>query len=223
MLRDVRNYIGHCRACLSCKTPRTFKMGLPTPILPAISPGDSVSLDLLSGLPLIADCCWYLLVVVDRFSGLLLISPFDHVPSSREKFNFACEKLKIYFGRLPATLLSDRGPQFVSSEWRRLWASEGVNVRLTSSYHPEGNGLAERMVETVIESLRVNCIARSSTNWLSEIKNVCYSIYNSPIMPHGFTPFEIAFGYTPESHMGPERGLNFSVRDMWSKVYKTHQ
>ena len=44
---------------------------------------------------------------------------------------------------LPSTLLSDRGPQFISSFWKELFGSLKTQVRLNSGYHPASNGGSE--------------------------------------------------------------------------------
>ena len=50
---------------------------------------------------------------------------------------------------IPQTLVSDNGPQLTSSEMKQFAANYGFQHVTTSSYHPQSNGLVERMVQTV--------------------------------------------------------------------------
>ncbi|KAI5086475.1 hypothetical protein C0J45_23993, partial [Silurus meridionalis] len=46
---------------------------------------------------------------------------------------------------LPEEIVSDRGPQFTSRVWRAFFRLLGVSVNLSSGYHPQSNGQAERL------------------------------------------------------------------------------
>ncbi|KAL7855896.1 hypothetical protein AOLI_G00195000 [Acnodon oligacanthus] len=58
---------------------------------------------------------------------------------------------------IPLDIVSDRGPQFVSAVWHAFGKALGTNMSLTSRYHPESNGQAERANQLVEETLR--CMA----------------------------------------------------------------
>ena len=55
--------------------------------------------------------------------------------------------------RIPNTLLSDKGPEFVSGNLKQWCESLGNKKMESPVYHPTANGLAERAVQTVKRAL----------------------------------------------------------------------
>ena len=55
---------------------------------------------------------------------------------------------------LPLHLVSDNGPQFVSSEFAHFMQANGVRHIRCAPYHPSSNGLAERFVRTFKQAMR---------------------------------------------------------------------
>ena len=56
---------------------------------------------------------------------------------------------------LPKGIISDRGPQFISQFWSTLFARLGTKLHLTTAYHPQSNGLTERLNGVLLETLRI--------------------------------------------------------------------
>ncbi|MBW0496111.1 hypothetical protein O181_035826 [Austropuccinia psidii MF-1] len=67
-------------------------------------------------------------------------------PGGKENFN-AC--LIIVY--------SDRDPQFTSEFWTNLYDMLGTKLAFSISYHPQKDGLAERMIQTMEDILRRFC------------------------------------------------------------------
>ena len=44
---------------------------------------------------------------------------------------------------LPKVIVSDRDGKFQSAFWRGLWRAFGARILMTTTYHPQGNGVAE--------------------------------------------------------------------------------
>ena len=55
---------------------------------------------------------------------------------------------------LPEQLVSDNGPQFVSSDFAEFCKSNAIKHLWVAPYHPASNGLAERMVQTFKQAMR---------------------------------------------------------------------
>ena len=59
--------------------------------------------------------------------------------------------LRTTFARygIPESIVSDNGPQFISSEFQQFCKTNGIRYILVAAYHPKLNGLAERVVKIV--------------------------------------------------------------------------
>jgi transposase InsO family protein len=58
---------------------------------------------------------------------------------------------------VPNTIISDRGAQFIDRFWEQLYASLGTHLIHHSAYHPQIDGLIER-VNQVLEDMLSACV-----------------------------------------------------------------
>ena len=63
---------------------------------------------------------------------------------------------------VPATVTSDRGSQFTSSSWSAFCCSLGIQHVMTTAYHPQSNGMVERMHQQLKPAL----VARGSSTYV---------------------------------------------------------
>ncbi|MBW0579007.1 hypothetical protein O181_118722 [Austropuccinia psidii MF-1] len=50
---------------------------------------------------------------------------------------------------VPRIIISDRDPKFVSEFWTNLYYMLGTKLAFSTSYHPQTDGLAERMIHGI--------------------------------------------------------------------------
>ena len=83
-------------------------------------------------------------IFVDSYSKWLEVIPMNSTTSEK-----TIEVLQMLFAShgLPETLVSDNGPQFVSSEFEQFMQSHGIIHKKIPPYHAASNGCAERMVQ----------------------------------------------------------------------------
>ena len=94
---------------------------------------------------------------------------------------------------IPRKILTDRGTQFTSDSFRKLCERVGTVQVFTSPYHPEGNGITERLNSVVGMVLRFS-IGTDISKLSEEIKKRINLI---PDRITQISPFIARFGYSP--------------------------
>ena len=55
---------------------------------------------------------------------------------------------------VPVSIISDRGTQFTTKFWRSFQEGLGTRVSLSTAFHPQTDGQAERTIQTLEDMLR---------------------------------------------------------------------
>ncbi|MBW0514886.1 hypothetical protein O181_054601 [Austropuccinia psidii MF-1] len=58
---------------------------------------------------------------------------------------------------VPKIIISDRDPKFTSEIWTNLYYMLGTKLGFSTAYHPQTDGLAERIIQTIEDILRRFC------------------------------------------------------------------
>ncbi|GJY37483.1 putative reverse transcriptase domain-containing protein [Tanacetum coccineum] len=91
---------------------------------------------------------------------------------------------------VPVSIISDRDPRFASRFWRSLQKSLGMNLDMSTAYHPETNGQSERTIQTLEDMLRA-CVIDFDSGWDKHLPLAKISYNNSyhacPEMIHEMT------------------------------------
>lgn len=78
-------------------------------------------------------------MVVDRQSKYSHFIPLKHPYSARVLAEiFAREVVRLH--GIPASILSDTDPIFVSSFWKELFKLQGTALKMNTAYHPQMDG-----------------------------------------------------------------------------------
>lgn len=81
--------------------------------------------------------------IIDRFSKPAHFIPLVQLPTAMETAYTLVNHVFCHHG-IPSDIVSDRGPRFVSQVWKAFCSALGASISLTSGYHPQSNGQAER-------------------------------------------------------------------------------
>ena len=84
--------------------------------------------------------------------------------------------------RLPESVVSDSGPQFISEDFQLFMKSNGIKHIRCSPYHPSSNGLAERMVRTFKKAMKTSAAETTSAS-----KNLSDFLFSYRTTPHSTT------------------------------------
>ncbi|GBG77800.1 hypothetical protein CBR_g25731 [Chara braunii] len=186
MKGTAEKFVAECQVCQRIKPCRQKSMGLLTPLPIPDGPEESVSIDFTDMGKVSKNGYSQVMVIVDQFSKFLNLIPLPpHAPTELVVREFR-QKYILQFGT-PKTLVSDRDPRFISTEWKDFTSQLGIKLCMTSGRHPEANGLAEEINQTVFQLLRALIIPDQKT-WDEELYSV-KGLYNNSIhSATGMTP-----------------------------------
>uniref|UniRef100_A0A3P9MQ90 Gypsy retrotransposon integrase-like protein 1 n=1 Tax=Oryzias latipes TaxID=8090 RepID=A0A3P9MQ90_ORYLA len=206
MDKDVREYVAACTSCGRSKSSSSTPAGLLHPLPTPHRPWSHIAVDFVTGLPT-SQGHTVILTVIDRFSKAAQFIPLPQLPSATVTADLLVNHVFRHHG-IPADIVSDRGPQFISHVWKAFCSALGATVSLSSGYHPQSNGQAERANQELEAALR--CLAaQNPADWATHLVWIEYA-HNSHISSAtGVSPFEASLGYSP--HLFPSRELELAV------------
>ena len=100
-------------------------------------------------------------------------------------------KLFINKGR-PVEIVSDNGPQFISSEFRDFCKSWNVHHHLVTPEYPQANSEIERFFKTILKTIRI--AVSEGKDWKKELQQFLLTYRNTPHSTTGKSPAELMYG-----------------------------
>ncbi|MBW0561453.1 hypothetical protein O181_101168 [Austropuccinia psidii MF-1] len=93
------------------------------------------------------------LVLVDRYSKTPMFLPCHKDYTAMDTAIIIWNKVISHTG-LFQIIISDRDPKFTSALWKNLHNLFGTKLSFSTAYHPQTDGLAERMIQTLEDMIR---------------------------------------------------------------------
>ena len=198
MERQVRNFIRGCDICQRFKYDNTASPGLLQPLPIPSTAWTQVTMDFIEGLPHSGGVD-VILVVVDR------LTKYAHFMGLKHPYT-AVTVAKVYINQvfklhgLPTSIVSDRDPVFTSIFWQEMFKIQGVNLQLSTAYHPQTDGQSE-VVNRCLETY-LRCVAGDQLKTWFRCLSLAEWWYNSTYHTSiHTTPFEALYGYPPPIHL----------------------
>ncbi|UYV70290.1 K02A2.6-like, partial [Cordylochernes scorpioides] len=219
MLKDVSEFVKTCHLCQSRKGSNQLPSGLLQPIPPANFPFERIGIDFVGPLPSTKNRKKWIIVLTDyytRYAETRAVSEATVKVVSK----FLVEDIFFRHGA-PQYLISERGSQFTSNLMKEVMKTCKIKHCFTTSYHPQTNGLTERLNRTLINmlSMYVNTVQK---NW-DEILPFITHAYNTTIQETtGYSPFFLMFGREPTSLLD-DRNISVDIdKDDYDEYIKHH-
>lgn len=195
MQKDVERYVRNCQICGRNKIRRDKVPGLLHPLPAADRPWQHICCDFKTQPPDdkgFDNAC----IFIDRFLKKSISIPCHKTAT-------AADMAEIYYVHVyrhhdfPDSIVSDRGPQFISFFWDSLTKIVGVKLALSTAYSPQTDGQTEIMNEYNDQRLRP-FVNHFQTNW----SDLLPALDNAQLtLPHtslgGLSPFFVAHGHSP--------------------------
>ena len=166
MTKTVQSYIRSCAICQACKYDNVAYPGLLQPLPIPEEVWVDISMDFIEGLPK-SQGKEVILVVVDRFSKYAHFVGLSHPYTAESVAQAYLDNIYKLHG-LPRSIVSDRDTIFLNSFWQALFSVLGVELLLSSSYHPQTDGQTEVLNRCLEHYLRCLCLQthKAWAGWL---------------------------------------------------------
>jgi hypothetical protein len=132
---DIAKYVVECDTCHWMKASHLKSAGVLQPLSIPMWKWDDISMDFIVGLPLTArkkDSIW---VIVDRLTKTAHFIAVHTTYSVQQYVELYMDHI-VRLHRIPKTIISDRGTQFVARFCEQLHECLETKLIRSSSYHP---------------------------------------------------------------------------------------
>lgn len=199
---DVVTFVANC-PCRSAKHPRDKTPGLLKPLPIPHRPWRHLVVDFKS-MPEDRSGCNNLLVMIDRLSKTAWCVPCKDTCTAAQAACLYYEGPFRVFG-LPESIVSDRGPQFISAFTNELCRILGIKWELSAAGHSQSQGQVENLLQWIDQRLRM-FVNHYQDNWSGAIPALDFT---QACLPHdsldGLSPFEVRTGFAPDLPFDWER------------------
>ena len=195
--RDVRHHVRTCASCQRNKSSNSRAFGLLEPLEIPGRRWESISMDLITGLPTSAKRKNDAIVVfVDRLSKMVHCVPTTTKVSAKTLAEIFVCQVNRYHG-VPRDIVSDRDPRFTSQFWREVHRLMGTKLKMSTSFHPQTDGQTER-VNRVLEDMLRHFVNARQNDWDGHLLCMAeFAINNAWHESVRNTPFFLNYGQHP--------------------------
>ncbi|KAL0185639.1 hypothetical protein M9458_017309, partial [Cirrhinus mrigala] len=209
---DVMRFVHRCPTCNMTKSSHLRPAGLLQPLPIPQRPWSHIAMDFVTELP-VSNGFTTILTVIDRFSKACRLIPLAKLPTAWETAKVILEQVFRFYG-IPEDIVTDRGPQFTSRLWQAFCKQMNINVSLTSGYHPQSNGQAERLNQELTRFLRSYCFTNQQ-DWSQYLLWAEYAQNSLQKPATGTTPFKCILGYQPPMFPWTGEPSSLPALDHW--------
>ena len=187
-----KDAVEFCKNCAECAVVSGVGRKAVPPLnpIPVQRPFQILGVDIME-LPMTATGNRYVVVFQDFLTKWPFIFPAPDQKAIRIA-RLLAEEVVPMFG-VPEALLSDRGTNLLAHVMLDVCGLLGITKLNTTAYHPQCNGMVERLNRTLKAMLRKH-VARFGTQWDRYLPGVLWAYRNSPHEATGEKPSFLLFG-----------------------------
>jgi len=134
-----------------------------------------------------------LLVVIDIFTKLVRAIPVTPNITSQQCADLLITHWISHYG-IPTHIHSDQDIRFLSEMWKHILHQLNITHQMSSPYHPETQGVVERVNGFIVDCLRSALLDLNTSDWVSLVPWVCYALNSVTHLATGMTPHQLVFG-----------------------------
>lgn len=192
MMSDVKQAI---KSCVNCQVNRRPARPSRLEITDTPSrPFERVGIDLIGPWPATRSNSRYVLTVIDHLTGWPEAYPIPSKDSGTVWDKLYGEHF-MRFG-YPSVLITDRGTEFNSREFRENLQALQIIHKRTTSHHPQANGTCERFNGSLKEAIR-KMVNNNPSTWDQHLPEALMGCRMSEGRTRGSSPYYCLFGQEP--------------------------
>jgi hypothetical protein len=189
--KQVQRFVASWDVCQRTKQPTQKPEGLARMLTIPDRPWESISIDSVGPFPA-SGGMESIIVIVHRFSSAIRLIPMHKGYRARDICQALITEIYSRLGK-PHEIITDRGPQLVSSYFTEMQKAFQVDLLPSTAFHQQTNGSAEKAVKTVVQILRAYVNERQN-DWITHLWRAEYAMNNSSVNWSERTPNEICYG-----------------------------
>ena len=184
--------INHTRSCAVCqRCSKTGRRKVPMMERQVMSePFEVLAFDLVGPFPVAKYGYRYVLTAICMGSKWP-----EAIPLKAQTARAVATGMVEVFARtgIPLQLLSDQGSQFLGSMVKHLCRDLRIEQLKTAPYHPECNGVVERMHGTLGPMLTK--ASQQGLDWVEQLPFALFALRSAPNRDTGFSPYQLVYGH----------------------------
>ena len=141
MSNDIESYCKTCGICVTTKDANSKSAGLLYSLLIPDRPWQSIGMDFMGLLPK-SNNFDYLLVIIDRLTSQVHLVPITMTVTARGVTWLILKEVVRLHG-IPESIVSDRDTKFTSIFWKELYRLMGSKLLMSTTFHPQTDGVTE--------------------------------------------------------------------------------
>jgi transposase InsO family protein len=196
MSSDCNRYVRNCRACRYANQRQAKQQGMLHPLPVPEYPMQHLCMD-YKDFPKDRHGFDRILVFIDRLGKDSVSIPCHQDIDARGTATLFVQWI-YRFGHTPETIVSDRGPQFVSSFWDEFCRIIGVRIKLSTAYHKQTDGQTEIMNKYIDQRLRP-FVNYYQDNWSDLLPLIDRAQVTLPHASIGMAPYRLKYGTDPRN------------------------
>lgn len=201
--RDVTKYVKTCPECQKYKPSNQVPAGLlQTPVMHQRF--EVLAIDLFGPLPESINQKKWILTLEDTASRWIELFPLAKATSEECAWTLVNEVCLRY--GIPRRVISDNGPQFISSVMQCLTYCLGIDQCLTPVYHPAANPI-ERRHRDLKTQLAIQ-VGTDQTSWDQKLPAIRFAMNTARCQSTGYSPAYLTFG----RELRTPTGVNHDLR-----------
>ncbi|MEW8548469.1 MAG: reverse transcriptase domain-containing protein, partial [Candidatus Thiodiazotropha sp.] len=188
--KDTEQFCKQCEMCAASKAPPyTVRAPLQQDV-PAF-PWERIAMDVVGPLPVTEAGNKYILVISDYFTKWPeAFALKDHKAETIARV--LVDEVICRHG-VPRSIHTDQGRDFESNLLKHVCELLEIEKTRTTAYHPESDGLVERLNKTLVTMLR-SCVDEDQKNWDTLLPKILLGYRTSVQSTTGYSPFRLVYG-----------------------------